>query len=59
MFGNKNKEFNQKMNYIEEVNHTEDSKLRNAQDNFLERINKDKELDVARYHAIRREINDD
>jgi len=58
-FNRKNKELDRRLNAYDEVNHAEDQKLRNAQDNLLERINTDKSIDIARYHAVRREINDD
>lgn len=58
-FNRKKKELNRKLSQYDEVNHTEDMILRNAQDSFLERLNdEDKTVKIARYHAIRKEIND-
>ena len=58
-FNRKNKEeLNRKLTQYDEVNHTEDMILRNAQDSFLERLNEDKTVKIARYHAVRKEIND-
>lgn len=58
LFGNK-KDFNRKLADYDEANHTEDIRLRNAQEDFLERLNdEEKSITIAKYHAVRKEIND-